>query len=83
MHAIYLDALKEDPHGLARTARASVRDACFVSSSNYLLGRLPASHESPASPGSLDAREYSTQATPEIHPPFRVYQDLLPINPPK
>jgi predicted O-methyltransferase YrrM len=37
MHAIYLDAIKEDPHGLARTARASVRDACFVSSSKHLL----------------------------------------------
>jgi predicted O-methyltransferase YrrM len=40
MHAIYLDAIKEDPHGLARTARASVRDACFVSSSNHLLPSL-------------------------------------------
>jgi predicted O-methyltransferase YrrM len=37
MYAVYLDALRRDPYGLAGTARASVRDACFISSPQHRL----------------------------------------------
>ena len=37
MYAVYLDALKKDPDGLAQAARASVRNACFGSGPNHRL----------------------------------------------